>query len=908
MRKQKKPSFGVGWVTTDEDERNLRRFRAETEPMTVRFAGDKSIAPFGDYHVISMEGREKKPYRVELRSLTKFSNTCSCPDFRKSALGTCKHIERVLLRVKRKAKGLLQSPCGEIFMAPDFKNVCFQRGDSMSDGAAESVLRHFTADGRLRIVSPLAAEALLTTCERLARKSPGVIRVSSAVTEFAQDLRQREYLASTVEAFASEMASSDGKWPFLKIGLYPYQVEGALHLATKGRAILADEMGLGKTVQAIAAALLLREVAKIKRVLVVVPTSLKGEWAEQIAFFSDVETELLSGGRRERLARYVETGAFFLVANYEQIIRDGSDAIERFKPDLIILDEAQRIKNWNTKTAQVFKKLQSRFAFVLTGTPLENRIDEFYSIAEFVDPLLFGSLFRFNRNYYRFDEKGKSAGMKNLDDLHEKAATIMLRRRKDMVEDELPRRTDKNYFVSMTKEQRLRYCEFEDKVARLCARAKKRPLTKDEMKLLQRHLACMRMLCDTCYILDSEIRVSPKIDEAMAVFEDIFSSDPSRKVVVFSEWVKMLELLEERLEKDGVGFAVHTGNVRQDRRREELKRFKTDPDCRVLLSSEAGGVGLNLQNASVVMNLDLPWNPAKLEQRIARAWRKKQSREVLVINLVAEGTIEQRMLGTLKFKQGLADMVLDARGDAADFESENSKNVFLARVTSLMEFQQPTVVCADGTAGTPSTENGRVNGSAENDSENETAQKGRIDEVLTEETLTLLAGLEKLGLVSLGDEAKKRLSALKQDGETQAFKQKDRNCAMEKRLTVARSAMKKAIRSVQMGNLLHGGGFEEEAMRPYCEAALLAGAVILFLDEGKRRVGELVNDVPDDVSPLTNDEYPRIQRERMFSQDVIATLDLALNKGFIPNAEHRIRILMEECANLADVFGLSGMK
>ena len=174
---------------------------------------------------------------------------------------------------------------------------------------------------------------------------------------------------------------------------------------------------------------------------------------------------------------------------------------------------------------------------------------------------------------------------------------------------------------------------------------------------------------------------------------------------------------------------------------------------------------------------------------------------------MAEGTIEQRMLGTLKFKQGFADMVLDARGDASDFESENSKNAFLARVTSLMESQQPAVVRADGTAGTPSAENGRVNGSAENDSENETSQKGCIDEVLTEETLTLLAGLEKLGLVTLGDEAKKRLLALKQDDETQAFKQKDQNRAMEKRLTVARSARGKAMRSVQMGNLLHGGGF-----------------------------------------------------------------------------------------------------
>lgn len=907
-RKQKKPSFGVGWVTTDEDERDLRRYRAEIEPMTVRCVGGKSIAPFGDYDVISVEGRQKKSYRVELRSLTKLSNTCSCPDFRKSALGTCKHIERVLLRVKRKAKGLLESPCGEIFMTPDFKNVCFQRGDSMADGAAESLSRHFTAEGRLKIVSPLAVEALLTTCERLARKSPGVIRVSPAVTEFAKNLRQKEYLAATVGAFASEMASCDGKWPFLKTGLYPYQVEGALHLATKGRAILADEMGLGKTVQAIAAALLLREVEKIKRVLVVVPTSLKGEWAEQIAFFSDVETELLSGGRRERLARYVGTGSFFLIANYEQIMRDGTDAIDRFKPDLIILDEAQRIKNWNTKTARTFKKLQSRFAFVLTGTPLENRIDEFYSIAEFVDPSLFGSLFRFNRAYYRFDEKGKSAGMQNLDDLHEKAATIMLRRRKDMVEDELPRRTDKNYFVPMTKEQSLRYCEFEDKVARLCARAKKRPLTKDEMKLLQRHLACMRMLCDTCFILDDEIRVSPKIDEAMAVFEDIFSSDSSRKIVVFSEWVKMLELLEERLEKEGIGFAVHTGSVRQDRRREELRRFKTDPDCRVLLSSEAGGVGLNLQNASVVMNLDLPWNPAKLEQRIARAWRKKQSREVLVINLVSEGTIEQRMLGTLKFKQGLADMVLDARGDASDFESENSKNAFLARVSSLMESQQPAVTRADGTVGRSLSESGRGNDIAENASEKETSQKMRIDEVLTEETLMRLAELEKLGLVTLGEEAKKRLSLLSQGGETQSFKRQDRNLAMEKRLTVARSAMEKARRLVQMGDLLHGGGFEEESMKPYCEAASLAGAAILFLDGGKRSGAESVDDVPDEVSSLTNDDYSHIQREGMLSKEVITTLDYALNKGFIPNAEHRMRILMEECANLANGFVLRGIR
>ncbi len=470
-------------------------------------------------------------------------------------------------------------------------------------------------------------------------------------------------------------------------------------LASKGWAILADEMGLGKTVQAIAAALLMKEVAQVRRVLVVVPTSLKGEWADQIELFSDVVTELLVGDRRERLARYRETDAFFVVANYEQILRDWKEVNEILGPDLVILDEAQRIKNWQTKTARTLKRLASRFAFVLTGTPLENRIDEFYSIAEFVAPGLFGSLFRFNRHYYKFDERGKSTGMQNLGDLHEKATTIMLRRRKDMVEDELPGRTDKNYFVALSDEQAARYGEFEMKVTRLCGQAQKRPLTKEELDRLQRYLASMRMLCDSCYILDQKIRESPKADEAISVLEDVFASDPGRKVVVFSEWVRMLELVEERLRDAGIGFAVHTGSVRQDRRRAELMRFRTDPDCRVLLSSESGGVGLNLQSASVVMNLDLPWNPPKLEQRIARAWRKRQSRDVLVVNLVAEGTIEHKMLSTLKFKQGLADLVLDARGDTADFESEKSKNAFLARVSSLMESQLPSVVRASGTEG-----------------------------------------------------------------------------------------------------------------------------------------------------------------------------------------------------------------
>src|SRR5215510_4279082 len=133
-----------------------------------------------------------------------------------------------------------------------------------------------------------------------------------------------------------------------------------------------------------------------------------------------------------------------------------------------------------------------------------------------------------------------------------------------------------------------------------------------------------------------------------------------------------------------IGFAWHTGTVPQKRRRAEINAFKSDPACRVFLSTDSGATGLNLQIASVVVNCDLPWNPAKLEQRIARAWRKHQTRSVTVINLVSEKTIEHGMLGTLADKQGLADGVLDRRGKLTEIKLRSGRQAFLAKLEQLL--------------------------------------------------------------------------------------------------------------------------------------------------------------------------------------------------------------------------------
>ena len=382
-------------------------------------------------------------------------------------------------------------------------------------------------------------------------------------------------------------------------------------------------MGLGKTVQAIAACALLRRLRGIERVLVVSPASVKAEWEEQIARFSELPACVVAGDRLARRAAY-RSRTFFTLCNYEQILVDGDEILDLLEPEVVILDEAQRIKNWQTKTANAVKRLHSRYAFVLTGTPLENRIDEIYSIVEFLDPELLGSLFRFNREYYELDAKGRPVGFRNLEQLADRIGPVMLRRRKEEVESQLPGRTTKTFFVPMTDTQQAVYEDYEFGVRRLAAIARRRPLIKEEYERLQKFLACMRMVCDTPAILDGQRHECPKLDEIERLLPELLS-DPQRKILIFSEWIRMLELVREHAVAAGVEFAWHTGSVPQIRRRAEIRRFREDPECRLFLSTESGGVGLNLQAADTVINMDQPWNPARLEQRVARAWRKHRA-------------------------------------------------------------------------------------------------------------------------------------------------------------------------------------------------------------------------------------------------------------------------------------------
>jgi SNF2 family DNA or RNA helicase len=679
---KRKPRF-QGWLSSDEEEIERRRLRGAEEPM--RIVSLESEYPFfGSYEVSS---RSEVNYTVEIRSLTELTNSCDCADYRVNGLGTCKHIEAALLHLQKDKKRQFReasvegSPRIEIFLDPGAEQIRITWPRDASPSLRDRLLPYFSADQRL-LTDPLTAlPSLRRELEKLPAESRSMIRLSRHLPAWEQPLkRQRDKLGAR-DRFMQDVQQGKRTLELVKLPLYPYQRDGMLHLAFVERALLADEMGLGKTVQAIAACELLRRLHGIQRVLVISPASLKAEWEEQIDKFTGLSALIVQGARPNRLMQYRQP-AFFYLCNYEQILIDAEDIQTTLAPDVIVLDEAQRIKNWQTKTANAVKRLRSRYAFVLSGTPLENRIDEVYSIVQFLDPQLFGPLFRFNRDFYELDARGKPVGYKNLDELHRRLRPIMLRRRKEEVEGDLPGCTINTYFVGMDAEQQSRYEEYSLRVARLLSQARRRPLLKEEFEKLQKWLACMRMLCDTPYILDPECRLSPKLRELETILEEQLE-EPDAKIIIFSEWQRMLELVRELAESMRLEIAWHTGEVPQQQRRVEIRRFKDSPECRLFLSTESGGLGLNLQNANVVINLDLPWNPARLEQRIARAWRKHQTRTVQVINLVCEHSIEHRMMQLLSQKKVLAEGVLDGE-NLKSMELPSGRAAFMERLEGLM--------------------------------------------------------------------------------------------------------------------------------------------------------------------------------------------------------------------------------
>jgi len=449
-----------------------------------------------------------------------------------------------------------------------------------------------------------------------------------------------------------------------------------------GRAFLADDMGLGKTVQAIAAALFLREAVGARKALVVCPASLKHQWRREIERACGEQAVVLEASRLQRLEAYDDWHDGFLVLNYELVLRD-LDRIREVAPDLIILDEAQRIKNWDTKTAKAVKRLESPYAFILTGTPLENRLVELHSLVEFLYHRALGPRWRLFPFHAVTDPENRVLAYEGLDVLRHRLSDFFLRRERATVLDQLPERTDNTFWTGMTAVQRRAYRKQAGRVAGLLS--KKQLLSPADVRALLQTLTTMRILCNAwaqhawsdfeerlanpAPATPGELRAlhSPKLEEFVRVLEDLLE-ESTTKVVVFSQWERMLRLahfsVRELLERRDEHAEIFHGGLDSRARRRMLERFRDRPEFKVLFSTDAGGLGLNLQDsASIVVNLEVPWNPAVLEQRIGRVHRLGQLHSVQVLHFVTRGAIEERVRQVVESKRALFEGLLIDEAD-----------------------------------------------------------------------------------------------------------------------------------------------------------------------------------------------------------------------------------------------------
>jgi superfamily II DNA or RNA helicase len=450
----------------------------------------------------------------------------------------------------------------------------------------------------------------------------------------------------------------------LKADLRPYQKDGFswlvfLHELNSG-GILADDMGLGKTVQAIALLLWAKSKYKRKLNLVVAPTSVVPNWEREISKFAPgLKTVVWQGPNRSQRAAELEK-ADVMITSYALLRRD-EELLQALDLRYVILDEAQHIKNPMSQTARSAKKLSSERRLALTGTPIENRLSELWSIFDFVSPGLLGQLKTFEERIARPIDRGD---METAQRLRATIKPFIMRRLKRDVAADLPDKIEQEMIVPLAEEQAKLYKQILGQVRKsVLSEVEKNGVSKAQIQILValtrlRQVACdprLMKLPDTDFDADDSGKLGALreiIDEAV---------DGNHRVLVFSQFVSMLNHIRAALDTDGVQYEYLDGSTKD--RIERVDRFNEDASIPVfLISLKAGGTGLNLTGADTVVHFDPWWNPAVEDQATDRAHRIGQTKNVNVYKLIAAGTVEEKILELSAKKRALVSNVLSTEG------------------------------------------------------------------------------------------------------------------------------------------------------------------------------------------------------------------------------------------------------
>lgn len=494
----------------------------------------------------------------------------------------------------------------------------------------------------------------------------------------------------------------------LNATLLPYQPPAVELMVDRHNALVAYDCGLGKTVCAIAACEELMEEGVIDRpVLVVCLSSLKFQWAKEIAKFSDSTALVINGTKSQRAAQYIsahlyyiEDGPDYIVISYEALIHDW-DEVQALPIGAIVADEATAIKSFKAKRAKRLKALSKSIPvrFALTGTPMENgKPEEVWSIMQFVDPAIFGRNFRaFDSEYVVRNYFGGVSRYKNLPHMRKRLEPAFIRKSQNDpdVAPFLPEQIHRDpILVPMSRAVRTAYrkiaAELKDDLDELARNGATMSLFGDEMGAIMPKITALRMLVQHPHLvlasaddaaageggnnyLNDLFATEPslrnglesskthaKLDETIKYLLDHLSTDDDAKAVVFTTFVGMVDLLAAALMHRGIEVVTYTGRMNSEEKEVAKVAFQTDPSIRVLVSSDAGGYGVDLPQANLLVNYDLPWSSGTAVQRNARI-RRASSRwpSITIQDFLVEGSIEERIHEMLQAKSAVASAVVD---------------------------------------------------------------------------------------------------------------------------------------------------------------------------------------------------------------------------------------------------------
>ena len=431
--------------------------------------------------------------------------------------------------------------------------------------------------------------------------------------------------------------------------LFPYQIKGAEFLHNIGSGLLGDSPGVGKTLQVIA----LAEHTKAEKILVFCPAVLKHQWANELKIFVPHRTSVVIEGTKKERAELWKKDVHYYLVNYELLLRDFADMNIR-EWCYIFADEATKISNARAKQSRMIKKLRAKRRIAMTGTPISNKAQDCWNLVDWTNPGVLGNYWGFIQRYCLKNQWGGIYAYTNMEELRDKLQKWMIRRTKEEVLPDLPEKITTDVPFVLSEEEAVLQKKIKQEILHEIQATDINKLeTPMTIQYTLTKFTRLRQLADSLELL-GENKKSSKLEVLQELLLE--NIEDGRKVLIFSEFAQMCKILKRELVEYNPVMIV--GETPNEQRQGLLDKFNTDSACRICVMSSAGTYGLNITSASVIINYDLPFSLAKLEQRIGRAHRYGQKNKVHVFNLLGKKTADEAIQKIIHAKRELSGQLL----------------------------------------------------------------------------------------------------------------------------------------------------------------------------------------------------------------------------------------------------------